>query len=86
MNRRIPRYRRFKPRHLGLVVIDGTQHYLGKYGSPESIAEYDRLIQEWLARGPSLPCGNQAVRLRIERLTSINGHLFHYQVNRQSQR
>jgi integrase len=53
MNRRIPKYRCFKPRNLGLVVIDGTQHYIGQYGSPESIAEYNRLIQEWLACGPS---------------------------------
>ena len=50
--RRIPKYRRFKPKNLGLVVIDGKQHYLGRYGSPESVAEYNRLIQEWLAREP----------------------------------
>ena len=48
---RIPSYRRFKPKDLGLVVIDGKQHHLGPYGSPESIAEYNRLIQEWLAGG-----------------------------------
>lgn len=51
MPRRIPKYRCFKPRNLGLVVIDGKQHYLGRYGSPESVAEYNRLVQEWLARG-----------------------------------
>ncbi len=50
-NRRIPIYRCYKPKNLGLVVIDGKQHYLGPYGSPESVAEYNRLIQEWLARG-----------------------------------
>ena len=49
--RRIPSYRRYKPKDLGLVVIDGRQHYLGKYGTPESIAEYHRLIQEWMTRG-----------------------------------
>jgi hypothetical protein len=32
--RRIPRYRCFKPKNLGLVVIDGKQHDLGRYGSP----------------------------------------------------
>ena len=42
----IPKYRRFKPKKLGLVVIHGKQHYLGPYGSPESIAEYNRLIHE----------------------------------------
>src|SRR4051794_21083419 len=50
--RRIPEYRCFKPKNLGLVVIDGKQRYLGRYGSPESVAEYNRLIQEWLAREP----------------------------------
>ena len=50
--RRIPKYRCYKPKNLGLVVIDGKQHYLGRYGSPESVAEYNRLIQEWLAKKP----------------------------------
>lgn len=55
--RRIPSYRRYKPKNLGLVVIEGKQHYLGKYGTPESLAEYNRLVQEWLTRGstPSAP-------------------------------
>jgi integrase len=49
--RRIPSYSRYKPKNLGLVVIDGKQHYLGPYGTPESLAEYNRLVQEWLTRG-----------------------------------
>lgn len=40
----------------GLVVIEGKQHYLGRYGSAEFVAEYNRLIQKWLARRP-LPRG-----------------------------
>ncbi len=48
--RRIPSYRCYKPKNLGLVVIGGKQHYLGRYGSPESVAEYNRLIQEWLSQ------------------------------------
>ncbi len=52
--RRIPKYRRYKPKDLGLVVIDGKQYYLGRYGTAESLAEYNRLIQEWLARGTLL--------------------------------
>lgn len=51
---RIPKYRCYRPKNLGLVVIDGKQRYLGPYGSPESVAEYNRLIREWLSRGPSL--------------------------------
>jgi integrase len=49
---RIPRYRCYKPKNLGLVVIDGRQLYLGRYGSTESLADYHRLIQEWLAKEP----------------------------------
>lgn len=52
---RIPSYRCYKPKNLGLVVIDSKQHYLGRYGSPESVAAYNRLIQEWLARGGASP-------------------------------
>lgn len=51
--RRVPSYRCYKPKKLGLVVLDGKQHYLGKYGSPESVAQYNRLVQEWLTRGPT---------------------------------
>ena len=51
MPRRIPSYRCYKPKNLGLFIIDGKQHYLGAYGTPESLAEYNRLIQEHLARG-----------------------------------
>jgi hypothetical protein len=32
----------------GLVVLSGKYLYLGKYGTPKSLAEYHRLIQEWL--------------------------------------
>jgi integrase len=83
MLRRIPKYRCFKPKKLGLVVIDGTQHYLGKYGSPESVAEYNRLVQEWLARIPSLPApdtpGNADLTVNELMLTFLSGHAeLHY--------
>jgi integrase len=80
---RIPKYRCFKPKNLGLVVIGGTQHYLGKYGSPESMEEYNRLIQEWLARGISLPSqtesGNLALTVDQLMLSFLSGHAeIHY--------
>jgi hypothetical protein len=59
---RVPKYRHYKPKNLGLVVIDDKQHYLGAYGSPESLAEYNRLVQEYLAE-PTSPVGR-------DRLTS----------------
>jgi integrase len=52
---RVPSYRCYKPKNLGLVVINGKQIYLGKYGTPESVAEYNRLVQEYLANPASTP-------------------------------
>jgi hypothetical protein len=37
-----------------VVRIDGTDYYLGKHGTVESTAEYDRLIAEWLGNGRRL--------------------------------
>src|SRR3954454_4175881 len=51
---RVPSYRCYKPKNLGLVVLNGKQHYLGPYGTPESLAEYNRLIQEHLASTPTV--------------------------------
>ena len=44
---RPPKYRHYKPKNLAVVRIDGHDHYLGKYGSPESHERYERLIAEW---------------------------------------
>src|SRR4051794_19180155 len=52
---RLPKLRHFKPRNLAVVRLDGKDHYLGRYGSPESRAEYDRLIGEWLTEGRRSP-------------------------------
>jgi integrase len=45
---RLPKYRRYKPKNLAVVRIDGKDRYLGKYDSEESKCEYDRVIAEWL--------------------------------------
>ena len=43
---RIPKYRKHSQRDRAFVEIDGKRHYLpGRYGSPESRAAYDRIIQ-----------------------------------------
>ena len=68
MHPKIPKYRCYKPKNLGLVDIDGKQHYLGRYGSPESVAAYNRLIQEWLAQGGASP----ALTTPAEGAPSIN--------------
>src|SRR5436305_1751701 len=51
---RVPQYRCYKPKNLGLVVIRGKPYYLGKFGSEESWERYRRLIAEFLAT-PSSP-------------------------------
>jgi integrase len=53
--RRTPKYRHYKPKDLGLVVIDGKAHYLGRYDSPESWERYHRLLAEHLSSPSSLP-------------------------------
>jgi integrase len=53
--RRIPSYRHHRGSGQAVVTLDGRDHYLGKYGSVASRAEYDRLIGEWMAHGRRLP-------------------------------
>jgi integrase len=48
---RVPKYRLHKPKGLGVVRLNGRDIYLGKHGTPESHAEYRRVIAEWLASG-----------------------------------
>jgi integrase len=52
---RTPSYRLHKPSGQAVVTLDGRDLYLGRHGSAESRAEYDRLISEWLANGRRLP-------------------------------
>jgi integrase len=48
MTPRIPSYRHHKARNLAVVTINGKDHYLGPYESPQSREKYHRLIAEWL--------------------------------------
>jgi integrase len=52
---RTPSYRLHKSDGRAVVTIGGRDIFLGKYNSPESRAEYDRLIAIWLAAGRRLP-------------------------------
>jgi integrase len=61
---RIPTYRLHKPTDQAIVVIRGRIFYLGRFGSIESRAEYQRLLAEWLALGPGAPAPRQD---RVER-------------------
>jgi integrase len=66
----IPKYRHYKPKDLAVVRIDGRDHYLGKYDSPESHERYRRLIAEWLASGT--PARTDEVSGRTTSNPSIN--------------
>ncbi len=52
---RSPSYRHHKPSNQAVVTLNGRDIYLGRYGSPESRAEFDRLLAEWLSNGRRLP-------------------------------
>jgi integrase len=52
--RRVPKYRHYKPKNLGVVRIDGQDFYLGPYDSPQSWEKYHRLLAEKFAR-PAAP-------------------------------
>jgi integrase len=51
----IPKYRHYKPKDLAVVRIDGKDHYLGKFGTPESRERYHRLLAERAASGTGTP-------------------------------
>lgn len=56
-----PSYRLHKPTGQAVVRLNGRDFYLGRHGTPESRAEYDRLISEWLSSGRRfLPPGDAA--------------------------
>ncbi len=50
-----PKYRKHRASGQAVVSIAGRDHYLGPWKSKTSIAEYDRLIAEWLANGRYQP-------------------------------
>jgi len=54
---RVPSYRRHKPSGQAVVTLNGRDIYLGRYGTKQSKAEYQRVVGEWLAAGGSLPSG-----------------------------
>src|SRR5438270_12142080 len=51
---RTPSYRHHKPSGQAVVRLDGRDVYLGRHGTQESRAEYDRIVAEWLTNGRRL--------------------------------
>jgi integrase len=66
--RGIPSYRRHRASGQAIVTLSGVDFYLGRYGSPESKAEYDRVTAEWLARGRRPPAKDSADGLLVKEL------------------
>ncbi len=58
MSLRTPYYRLHKRSGQAVVTLNGRDMYLGKHNTPESRAEYDRLIAEWLLNGRVLSAKN----------------------------
>jgi integrase len=65
----VPKYRHYKPKNLGVVRIDGRDHYLGKFGSPESYEKYHRLLAERYPRGGITTPTTQELKPQSELLT-----------------
>src|SRR3954466_14321091 len=51
----IPAYRLHNPAGLGVVRLDGRDHYLGKHGTPASREAYRRTVAEWISAGTAAP-------------------------------
>lgn len=51
---KVPKYRRHKKIY-ARVVLNGREIHLGPYGSPESKANYERVVSEWLQSGRKTP-------------------------------
>jgi integrase len=66
-DRKVPSLRHHKARGLAVVTLGGKDFYCGKFGSPESRREYDRLVGEWLAAGRPQAAGG-AQRLTMAEL------------------
>jgi len=68
---RTPSYRWHKPTNQAVVTRNGRDYYLGRYGSKESKAQYDRLIAEWLACGRWLPGADRGLSMNEVRVAYL---------------
>src|ERR1039458_6664266 len=67
-----PAYRHYKPKDLAVVRIEGRDHYLGKFGSPESYEKYHRILAERYAKVPTAVANKKAVpRSEVETVTEL---------------
>jgi len=52
---RLPSYRLHKASGQGIVTLNGKDHYLGLYDTPESHSKYHQVIADWLNNGTAAP-------------------------------
>ena len=71
---KVPSYRCNKTSGRVVVTIDGKDHWLGKYGTPDSRSRYNRMIAEWLANGRRTPTRLHA-DLTVVELSAAYWHL-----------
>src|SRR5262245_30612109 len=81
MSARTPSYRLHKSSGQAVVTLNGKDHYLGRFTSPESRDAYDRLLAEWLANR-RLPCQSSSSPTDLisinELLLAYWEHVRHY--------
>lgn len=63
--RRILKYRHNKTTDRAVVTLNGVDHWLGKYDSPESRQKYDRLVAERLANDRTVPQVKRAADVTV---------------------
>ncbi|MCC7421909.1 MAG: tyrosine-type recombinase/integrase [Planctomycetaceae bacterium] len=61
MSVRTPSYRLHKPSGQAVVTLSGRDFYLGVHDSPQSRAEYDRLVAEWLQNNRVAPTNDLTI-------------------------
>jgi len=76
--RRVPKLQRHKASGRAVVRLDGKDHYLGKYGTPDAEAAYHRLISEWLASGSSASGPGGRVDTIAELVSAYLEHAWEY--------
>jgi hypothetical protein len=65
---RTPSYCLHRASDQAVVRIDGKDHYLGKYDTPDSRVEYDRLIAEWLGNGRCMLSSSMAAGRSVDEI------------------
>jgi len=72
-----PAYLLHKPSGQARVRINGKDHYLGEFGSPESKERYDDLIAKWLVKQDTSGCSVTIDQLSLLFLEHADGYYRH---------